>query len=462
MRRLLCALGVVAAVSGCTYHPIDVIIAAPPQLSPPMGWNSWNSGIEINDQSVRQTIDTMVSSGMRDAGYSYVNLDAGWAAPERNSSGELMADPRRFPLGLKPLVDYAHERGLRFGLYSSPFNQTCGQGVGTASLGHETQDAATFAAWGIDFLKYDWCSDDANHDEQVAVFRAMGSALRKTDRHIVYSINPNSSDDTTAGNRFDWSGIADVVRTSGDLVPLWRYVFSPPGATDPLPAGMFNGVPDQFTQAADGITRPGYLSDADMLVVGVTWRDFFLNHRDLLVDSAQTQSMSARQRAMLAPMLAMPAQTVQWMATTPPSLTEDEQRSHFSLWAMLGAPLLAGNDLRSMSPTTLSILTNREVIAIDQDPLMAKPHRISGDGRIWARPLADSSVAVALFNTSGTAADIATTATAVGLPAVPCYQQRELWEGRTTTSSTGDIIAESLAPHAVRLLRVKAAESCSH
>ncbi|WP_264068892.1 glycoside hydrolase family 27 protein [Mycolicibacterium komossense] len=455
----------IAAVSGCSYHPTDVIIAAPPQLPPPMGWNSWNSGIEINDQSIRETIDAMVSSGMRDAGYSYVNLDAGWAAPERNSSGELMPDARRFPLGLKPLVDYAHERGLRFGLYSSPFNQTCGQGVGTASLGHETQDAATFAEWGIDFLKYDWCSDDSNHDEQVAVFRAMGAALKKSDRRIVYSINPNSSDDTTAGNRFDWSGVADVVRTSGDLVPLWRYVFSPPGPpgeATPFAAGMFNGVPDQFAEAAAGIARPGYRSDPDMLVVGVTWSDFFLNHRDLVRHSAQTQSTSARQRAMFAPMLAMPAQTVQWMATTPPSLTEDEQRSHFSLWAMLGAPLLAGNDLRSMSPATLSILNNREVIAIDQDPLMAKAHQISDDGRIWAKPLLDSSVAVALFNTSSTAADIATTATAVGLPAAPCYDQRELWEGRTTTGSTGDIIAESLAPHAVRLLRVSAADICSH
>lgn len=180
MRRLLCVLGVAAVVSGCAY-PADVTIppAPPVLLPPPMGWNSWNSGMEIDDQSIRDTIDAMVSSGMRDAGYTYVNLDAGWAAPERNSSGELVPpDPQRFPFGLAPLVDYAHERGgLRFGLYSSPFNETCGQGVGTASLGHETVDAATFAAWGgIDFLKYDWCSAAADHDEQVQVFGAMGSA----------------------------------------------------------------------------------------------------------------------------------------------------------------------------------------------------------------------------------------------------------------------------------------------
>jgi alpha-galactosidase len=118
LRRPLWVLVVAAAVSGCS-HPTDVMIPAPVELPPPMGWNSWNSGIEINDQSIRETIDAMVSSGMRAAGYNYVNLDAGWAAPERNSAGELVPDPQRFPLGLKPLVDYAHQRGLRFGLYSS-------------------------------------------------------------------------------------------------------------------------------------------------------------------------------------------------------------------------------------------------------------------------------------------------------------------------------------------------------
>jgi alpha-galactosidase len=461
VRRLLCALGTVAAVSSCSYVPNDVTIAAPPALPIPMGWNSWNSGTDINDQSIRETIDAMVSSGMRDAGYSYVNLDAGWAAPERNSTGELIADPQRFPRGLKPVIDYAHQRGLRFGLYSSPFNQTCGQGEGTSGLGHETRDAATFAAWGIDFLKYDWCGDGADHDEQVAVFEAMGSALQKTGRRIVYSINPNSSDDTTAGTRFDWSGIADVVRTSGDLVPLWRSEFSPAGATVPLPAGMFNGVPDQFAEAAGGIARPGYRSDPDMLVVGVTWSEFFLNHQALLRHSAQTQTLSARQRAMLAPMLAMPAQAVRWMATAAPSLTEDEQRSHFSLWAMLSAPLLAGNDLRSMSPTTISILTNRDVIAVDQDALVAQPHQVTDDDRIWVKPLADSSVAVALFNTSTGAVDISTTASAVGLPAASCYVLRDLWEGRETTTSAGEIVANSLAPHAIRLLRIKAADTCS-
>ncbi|WP_234834994.1 glycoside hydrolase family 27 protein [Mycolicibacterium stellerae] len=425
-----------------------------------MGWNSWNSGIEIDEQSIRETIDAMVSSGMRDAGYAYVNLDAGWAAPERDSSGKLVADPQLFPHGLQPVVEYAHEKGLRFGLYSSPFNQTCGQGVSTASLGHETEDAVTFAAWGIDFLKYDWCSREASHDEQLKVFHTMGSALRTSGRRILYSINPNSSDDPSAGTRYDWSDIADMVRTSGDLVPLWRSVLPPSGGMDPFAAGMFNGVPDQFADAVAGVTRPAYHSDPDMLVVGVTWKDFFLNHRELLRRSVQTQPLSAEQRAMLQPMLAMPARTVRWMATAQPSLTEDEQRSHFSLWAMLGAPLLAGNDLRTMSPTTVSILTNREVISVDQDPLMAEAHQLGSDGRIWVKPLADSAVAVALFNSSTVPADISTTAAAAGLPAAHCYTLRDLWTGRSVTT-TGDISAKSVAPHAVRLFRVTTADTCS-
>ncbi|WP_245535312.1 glycoside hydrolase family 27 protein [Segniliparus rotundus] len=425
-----------------------------------MGWNSWNSGIDINDQSIRGTIDAMVSSGMRDAGYSYVNLDAGWAAPERSSTGELAADPQRFPFGLKPLADYAHERGLRFGLYSSPFNQTCGQSVGAASLGHETQDAATFAAWGIDFLKYDWCGPKASHDEQTRIFGAMGSALRKSGRRIVYSINPNSADDPAAGARFDWSGVADMVRVCGDLVPLWRNALPPLGSPDPFAARVFNALPDQLADAVNSAARPAYRNDPDMLVVGVTWSEFFLNHRELVLRSARNRLLTADQRVQLEPLLSMSAQTAQWMAAAQPGLTEDEQRSHFSLWAMLGAPLLAGNDLRSMSAATSSMLTNREVIAVDQDPLLATAHQVGGDGRIFAKPLADSSVAVALFNSSNAVADIATTAHAVGLPPASCYTLRDLWTGQSV-GTAGGIVARSVAPHAVQLLRAVQAARCS-
>ncbi|BBY62535.1 hypothetical protein MHEL_07780 [Mycolicibacterium helvum] len=452
MRHLLCVISAATAVlSACS--PTTTVNRATPPLPPPMGWNSWNSGMELNESAVRDTIDAMVSSGMRDAGYQYVNLDAGWAAPFRTSSGELIADPDRFPHGVKPLADYAHQRGLQFGLYNSPFNQTCGQDPRIGSFGHEKRDAATFADWGIDYLKYDWCREDPDHDAQVRAFSAMGEALRNSGRRIVYSINPNSSNDPAAGGRFDWSGIADVVRTSGDLVPVWLSVLPTQGPGDPFVSGLFKGVPDQFASAATVPARSGYRGDPDMLVVGVTWSEFYLNHMDLLRQAVRSRSLTPEQLVQFEPALALPEQTMQQIATTQPSLTDDEQRSHFSLWAMLAAPLIAGNDLRSMSATTLSILTNREVIAVDQDPLFRKAHAIGGDRRIWAKPMADGSVTVALFNTSNATADLSTTASEVGLPSAQCYTARDLW-AHTSETTTGTLEAQSLAPHAVRLLRV--------
>ncbi|WP_243841512.1 glycoside hydrolase family 27 protein [Mycobacterium sp. DL592] len=407
---------------------------------------------------MRHTIDAMVSSGMRDAGYQYINLDAGWAAPFRTPEGDLIADPFRFPNGVKPLVDYAHARGLKFGLYNSPFNQTCGQDPRIGSVGHEKRDAATFASWGIDYLKYDWCREEADHDEQVRVFAAMGEALRDSGRHIIYSINPNSSDDPTAGGRLDWWGIADLVRTSGDLVPVWRNALPPQGPDDPFASGIFKGIPDQFQSAATAPARGGYRGDPDMLVVGLSWSEFFLNHADLLSQAVQSRLATPEQLAQFAPVLANP-RSVQWIATAQPSLTDDEQRSHFSLWAMLAAPLIAGNDLRSMSTTTLSILSNREVIAVDQDPLFIRAHAIGDDRRIWAKPMADGSVTVALFNAADAIADLSATTDDVGLPAAPCYTARDLW-AHTSETVTGTLEAKSLSPHAVRLLRVSV--GCSH
>jgi alpha-galactosidase len=458
LRKFLSAVGTVTLLASCSLPlPADVAVGpAPPpvgrKILPPMGWNSWNSGIELTERSIVETIDAMADSGLRDAGYRYVVLDAGWAAPTRNAQGELMPDPDRFPRGMAPLARYAHEKGLLFGLYSSPFNETCGQDVRTASLGHETVDARTFADWGVDYVKYDWCREEADHASQVRVFTDMGSALRATGRRIVYSINPNSSNDPTAGSRFDWSGVADMVRTSGDLVPVWRNVLPPQGPFDPFAGGMFNGVPDQFADATTGSDSPSYQSDPDMLVVGVTWREFFDNHRELLKRAAQTQSLTPTQRAMVELMLAMPTKTVQWMATAQPSLTEDEQRTHFSLWAMLSAPLIAGNDVRSMSATTRSILTNRDVIAIDQDPLASRPHT-TADPRVWVKPLADGSAAIAFFNSSETPVDIDTSAAQLGLPPAGCYTARDLWTG-TTAQTSGPLTVSSLAPHAVRLERV--------
>ena len=234
-----------------------------------MGWNSWDSGLPLTEQSVKAVIDAMVNSGMRDAGYRYVNLDAGWAARTRGPDAQLRADPARFPDGMSALVRYAHDRGKLFGLYSSPYNQTCGQGPDIASApGHELSDARTFAAWGVDYLKYDWCRSDANHDEQVRVFTAMRDALRDSGHRILYSIDPNSSDDHTAGVDYDRSNIADMTRNTTDLVPVWQPTLPPLGPTESFLRRTHLGVPDEFAAAAPTVkrSRPGYCNDPDMLV----------------------------------------------------------------------------------------------------------------------------------------------------------------------------------------------------
>jgi alpha-galactosidase len=387
-------------------------------MLPPMGWNSWNSGIPLTEQTVMQTIDAMVSSGLRDAGYRYVNLDAGWAAPTRDQDGNLQADAGRFPHGIAALARYAHERNMYLGIYHSPFNQGCGQDPRIGGAGHEHADAKTFADWGVDYLKYDWCRADASHDLQVRYFAAMRDALRATGRRIFYSVNPNSSDDAGAGARYDWTAIADMNRNSVDLVPTW--------GDDTLWSRGLAGV----TQGA-GVaipladkSSPNHVNDPDMMVIGIRWNDFVRTH----------PTMS--------------------LGPTRPDLNDTEDRSHFSLWAMLAAPLLAGNDVRSMSPQTLAILTNRDIIAVDQDPLVAQGRPLDADPRVLVKPLADGSVAVALTNGGPAARNLGTTASAVGLPQSDCYRVRDLW-AHTDSESNGSVGPVQIPSHGVAMFRVK-------
>jgi alpha-galactosidase len=410
---MLAVTGSVMVLAACTASPTP----PPSAETPPMGWNSWNSGIELTEQSVKQTIDAMVVSGLRDAGYRYVNLDAGWAAPTRDADGRLRADPDRFPHGIADLAKYAHDRAMFLGIYHSPFNQGCGQDPRIGGAGHEVADAQTFADWGVDYLKYDWCRPAAAHNDQVKYFTAMRDALRATGRHIFYSINPNSSGDPGAGSRYDWSRIADMNRNTVDVVPTW--------GNDTVWAQGLAGV---LQSAAAGIplarrSNPSHLNDPDMMVMGIGWNQFAKTH--------PTMSLGPPQ----------------------PDLTDTEQKAHFSLWAMLAAPLLAGNDIRSMSGQTLAILTNREVIDVDQDRSVAQVRALPADGRVWAKPMADGSVAVALTNPGGVTADIGTTATAVGLPNADCYRVRDLWT-HTETTVTGDVGPVDVPSHGVSMLRV--------
>jgi alpha-galactosidase len=433
-----CAAILVAA--GCAASQAPTV---PPQLTPPMGWNSWNSGMPLTEANVKATIDAMVSSGMRDAGYRYVNLDAGWAAPTRDVDGNLRADPGRFPDGIAGIARYAHDRGLLLGLYSSPFNEICGQDPRVGSANHESVDAHMFAKWGVDYLKYDWCRDDADHAEQVKYFSAMRDALRANGRHIVYSINPNSSADETAGTRYDWSAISDLARNSTDVVPEWGDDALWQQGLAGVSLGFVAGIP----MAAR--SRPGHWNDPDMMVVGIPWRTFVVGHPSMLYSMALPGTVAISELDTTS----VPQRIVDRVAGQRPDLTDVEQRAHFSLWAMLAAPLLAGNDLRTMSEQARTILTNRDVIAVDQDPLVQQGLPLDADPRVIVKHLADGSVAVALYNSTGPPATIMTTAQAVGLPPAPCYTVRDLW-AHTETTTSGSFGQDDVPIHGVAMRRV--------
>jgi alpha-galactosidase len=455
LRRIVAALSLAGAtIAGCA-APTDR--GAPQRLTPPMGWNSWDSGIPLTERTVKATVDAMVSSGMRDAGYRYVNLDAGWAAPTRGPDGKLRADPNAFPDGIAALAHYVHDRGMLLGLYASPYDESCGQDPRIASGGHEDTDARTFAAWGVDYLKYDWCHNDADRANQVKLFTAMRNALNATGRRIFYSINPNSSDDHNAGSAYDWSAVADMTRNTTDLVPVWRNTLPPLGSSDSFVTGNYLGVPDEFRASSPSASRAraGHFNDPDMLVVGLTWDDFFVNHLDVSRLLVSQDELTPERLQKLRVKLALSDAEVSWRANAQPDLTESEQRTHFSLWAMLAAPLLAGNDVRTMSDQTRAILTNRDVIAIDQDPLAVQAAPSPQDSRILVKPLSDGAVAVVLFNADAQPAVITTSASAAGLHGARCYAVRDLW-AHTETAAASEI-TRTVAPHDVAMLRISAA-----
>ncbi|MBQ0984344.1 RICIN domain-containing protein [Streptomyces sp. F63] len=405
-RRLLglCAAAALTVTAWVT-APAPAARAAPgsPAVTPPLGWNSWNSfGCGITEAQVRQAADAMVSSGMRDASYRYVVVDDCWFDPQRDAAGHLRANPATFPSGMKALGDYIHDKGLKFGIYQAPNEKTCAQGVGTypgstGSKGHERQDAATFASWGVDYLKYDWCSSGGTRDEQVARFTLMRDALRATGRPIVYSINPNSFHAIT-GDTYNWGEVADLWRTTEDLLDIWQN-----GNTNSYPMGVGNVLDVTAPLAAQ--SGPGHWNDPDMLVVGR------------------------------------------------PGLSLTESRSHFALWALMAAPLMSGNDIRTMSADVSEILRNPRLLAVNQDPLGAGGRRVRDDGdtEVFAKALSDGSVAVGLFNRGNGTTTVTTTAAEAGL-AGGSFTLTDLWTGGT--SDTSGRISASVPAHGVAVYRV--------
>lgn len=378
--------------------------------TPPMGWNTWNSfGCNISETLIRQSADALVSSGMRDAGYQYVVVDDCWFNPNRDGSGNLQGDPTRFPSGMKALGDYLHSRGLKFGIYQVPVDRTCAQFFGgypgaTGSQGHETQDARQFAAWGVDYLKYDWCSPNGTITDQVNTFARMRDALAATGRPIVFSINPNSIHAKTGPQR-NWGDVANMWRTTEDITNAWDT-----GQTNGFPMGIQNIVNVNVPLAS--YAGPGHFNDPDMMEVGRG------------------------------------------------GMTDTEMRSHFALWAIMAAPLIAGNDVRSMSSATQTILKNANLIAINQDSLGAQATQVSFDGtrRVLAKRLANGDVAVALLNQGSATTTISTTAAAVGKSG-SSFTLRDAWTDATTT--TGGTISASVPAHGTAVYRVSGGSTSS-
>lgn len=340
-------------------------------LTPQMGWNSWNHfQCNINEQMIRETADAMVSTGLAAAGYKYVNLDDCWAELNRDSQGNLVPRRSTFPSGIKALADYVHSKGLKIGIYSDAGVQTCSKTM-PGSLGHEEQDAKTFASWGIDYLKYDNCNN--NNVTARQRYPIMSKALLNCGRPIFFSLCEWGQENVAT-----WApGIANSWRTTGDIADNWNVMTS---------------LADQNDQWAS-YAGPGGWNDPDMLEVG-------------------NGGMSV-----------------------------EEYRSHFSIWALAKAPLLIGCDIRAMNNATLEILSNKEVIAVNQDKLGIQGKKVKSNANleIWAGKLSKNRIAVVLWNRGSSTAWITAYWAEIGLSPSTVVNARDIWAHRTQKSVKGKI-----------------------
>ena len=353
--------------------------------TPPMGWNSWNHfACKVTAADIRAAADAMAGNGMKEAGYIYVNIDDCWQG-KRDAQGNIHPNARFGDI--KALADYVHSKGLKIGIYSSPGPQTCAHYEG--SYRHEAQDAKQYAAWGIDYLKYDWCSASRVYkpSQMPEVYKKMHDALAATGRPIVYSLCQYGMERVW---RWGPSVGGNLWRTTGDI-------------SDHYDRMALIGFQQNGLQSFAG---PGHWNDPDMLEIGNG------------------------------------------------GMSHDEYVTHMSLWAMLAAPLLAGNDLSKMSAADLAILTNKEVIAVDQDAKGAQGRRVAQEGplEVWAKPLADGSYAVGLFNGSESAAPITLELKDIGMSS--SAQIRDLWAHRDLGSFSGSYTV-TVAKHGAAMLKVK-------
>lgn len=366
-------------------------------LTPPMGWNSWNVwGLSVDADKVRAAADSFVSSGLAAYGYQYINIDDGWEAEKRADDGEIVVN-HKFN-DMKPVSDYVHSQGLKMGIYSSPGPRTCGGYLG--SWEHEAQDAATYGKWGIDYLKYDWCSyyDISRGDtlyELQKPYLTMKRGLDESGRDIVFSLCQYGM-----GDVYKWGGIVggNLWRTTGDINDSWN---------------SMAGIGFDHSKRSPYV-KPGGWNDPDMLVVG----------------------------------------SVGWgPSVRPTNLTPNEQITHITLWSMLAAPLLIGCDLTKLDDFTKSVLMNHDVIEVDQDPLGKAATRLSqvGSTEIWTRPLFDGSVAVALFNRGRSTAEV--TVTMADLKLSGAKKVRDLWQQKDLGKLSS--IKKLVPPHGAYLFKIQ-------
>ncbi len=360
--------------------------------TPPMGWNSWNRyHLDITDPLIRAQANAMVASGMKAAGYEYIVIDGGWEG-HHDAEGVFHSDPQRFP-DMKGLCDYIHSLGLKVGIHTSPGPTTCAGHE--ASYGHEVQDAQTFARWGMDFVKYDWCSGDQVYkpSEMQAAYKKMHDALVATGRPILYSLCQYGLQDV-----WKWGASVggQMWRTTGDISDNYFSM---------LVIGFGQNGLEQYA-------GPGHWNDPDCLEVG--------NGR----------------------------------------MKPEESRTQMTLWCILAAPLFAGNDLTKMNRATLEILTNPEVIAVDQDPLGKQGYRVRQEGPLeaWVKPLSDGSKAVALFSRHGRTMEITLNFKDVGITGPALV--RDLWLRRDLGTFEHSYTA-ILPRHGAAMLKVRAQPSAA-
>ena len=371
-------------------------------LTPPMGWNSWNTFADkINEKLIRETADIMIANGMRDAGYTYIVVDDCWESMARDANGNLVPDPLKFPSGMKALGDYLHSKGFKFGIHSCAGTKTCGGYPG--GRGHEFQDARNYAAWGVDFLKYDWC-DHGTADAR-ETYRTMRDALHTAGRPILFSLC-----EWGQNKPWEWAGdTGHMWRTTGDI-------YSSYDGRKGWETGWKRILDMQYSlvesNGPDGIGKyagPGHWNDPDMLEVGTD------------------------------------------------GLTFAESRAHFSMWCMIAAPLMAGNDIRQMKPEYRDMMTNKDVLAIDQDALGKQGFRALADPgksiEIWVRELSNGEWAVCALNTNSAATDITVEWHRLWTIKGPC-QVHDVWANKDIGDTSKSTVVH-LDSHDVVLYRLK-------